>query len=186
MKQGITIFARWLAMLALGLWLGGILFLGAVSAPAIFHFLRDQGQAPLAPQLFGVMLVRFAFVGFACAGLALVAWLIEGVAARPVGRALTLWRVQGLCLAVMLSLSLYLHLGVLPVLLRDQTAVIAESLKTGVALSAKGTEGKSQMRLRYDAQHENHKRLTSVVLFIGIAALASFAGRLSVANPQKS
>ena len=84
----------------------------------------------------------------------------------------------------MLAVALYLQFGALPELVRDQMAVIKESIETGVALSARGIEGKSAMRLHYDALHQNYTRWTMIVFWLGAAALALFAWRLSL--PQKN
>jgi hypothetical protein len=183
MKNGVTIFARTLIMLSIGLWLGGIIFLG-VGAMTIFPFLRAQNVEPLAPQLFGVILARFSGVALILGALTLVAWLIEGWATMPRGRGQILWRIQGACVLVMLALSLYLKFGALPALLHDQMAVIAESARTGVALSAHGTEGKSAMRLRYDALHRSYSSLTMVIFCLGVTSLASFAWRLSLSGEK--
>src|SRR5687767_872220 len=135
MKQGILIFARWLFMLSLGLWLGGIMFLGAVSAPGIFKFLRAQGQEALAPQLVGVLVERFAPVSLVFGVLALLGWLLESAMAGPNTRSRhswkPLWLGQGAGLCSMLGLALYLNFVALPQLLRDQKTVIAESKATG-------------------------------------------------------
>ena len=180
MKNGLMIFARWLTMLTLGVWLGGILFLGAVSAPAIFQFLRAQNAEPLAPQLFGVILARFSVVALVCGVLALCAWLIDGLAARPAGRGQILWRGQGGCIFFMLAVALYLQFGALPELLHNQMAVIKESIETGIALSAHGTAGKSAMRLRYDVLHQNYSSLTMVIFWLGTASLAALTWRVSL------
>lgn len=164
--------------------MGGILTLGAVSAPGVFQFLRAHEAETLAPQLFGVLLARFAFVALVCGALALCTWLMEGLIAKPTERSQVLWRLQGACVLLMLGLALYLQFGALPELLRDQMAVIQESIESGVALSARGIEGKSVMRLHYDAVHQNYTRLTMIIFWLGAASLAAFAWRLSL--PEKN
>jgi hypothetical protein len=106
---------RFAYLLALVVWLGGLIALGAVTAPAVFDVLgaRLAGQGRvLAGAVFGEVLGRFHGVGVACgavmiatlAGMALLGprprlfWLRLGitvamlavtiVAARPVGRAI--------------------------------------------------------------------------------------------------
>ena len=176
-------------MLSLGLWLGGILFLGAVSAPGIFRFLRAQGQEALAPQLVGVLVARFAPVALAFGILALVGWVLEKGLTRREAQRQSLWRTlwigQGAGVMTMLGLALYLNFGALPQLLRDQQAVIQESKATGTALSARGTENKSPARLRFDALHENYSRLTMIIFWLGAASLGAFATRISLGNNPK-
>jgi ABC-type Fe3+-siderophore transport system permease subunit len=173
------IFMRWLTMLALGLWMGGIITLGAVGASSTFKFLREHGQETLAPQLFGVMLSRFAVVSLVLGALALISWILDGALSRPIARGKILWMVQGACVVVMIGIALYLRQAALPVLLRDQMEVIAESLKTGVPLAASGIEGKSAMRLQYDALHRSYTLLTQIIFYLGAGALLCFAARLS-------
>lgn len=171
-------------MLALGLWLGGILFLGAVSAPGIFKFLRAENQEALAPQLVGVLVARFAPVSLVFGVLALLGWLLDSVLATPNTRVRAwwkpLWMGQGAGVFTMLALALYLNFGALPQLLRDQQAVIQESKATGTTLSARGIAGKSPARLRFDALHNSYSHLTMIIFWLGAASLAAFAGRVSL------
>ena len=60
---------RYLYVLALVIWLGGMVVLGAMVAPATFQVL--QASAPgigrtLAGELFGTILARFHYVAYAC------------------------------------------------------------------------------------------------------------------------
>jgi uncharacterized membrane protein len=182
MKQGILIFVRWISMLALGLWLGSLLFLGPIGAPGIFKFLRAQNQEALAPQLVGVLVERFAPVSLVLGALALLSWLIEGLMKQEKRqpRWKRLWMGQGACVMGMLALALYLNLMALPQMLRDQKAVIEESRATGTELSARGMQGKSEARRRFDTLHENYRRLTTIIFCLGAASLAAFAGRVSL------
>lgn len=178
-KKLVAVFVRWLTALALGLWLGGIVFLGAVTAPQIFRFLRSHHAEPLAPSLFGEILARFAVFALVLGGVALLGWLLDGLFSKPQGRGQLLWKLQGGATLLMLAISLYLQAVALPSLLLNQDAVIQESIKTGVALSARGVEGKSEMRRRYDALHRNYTTLTMAVFYIGAASLAALMWRLS-------
>ena len=66
---------RYLYVLALGVWLGGMVVLGAIVAPSTFQVL--QASAPeigraLAGELFGTILARFHYVAYTCGGVLLV------------------------------------------------------------------------------------------------------------------
>ena len=176
-------------MLSLGLWLGGILFLGPIAAKGIFVFLEAQGQKALAPQLVGVLVQRFAPVSLVFGVLALTGWLLESALVERKERSTSKWRPlwmgQGAGVVAMLGLALYLNFGALPQLLRDQQAVIRESAATGTALSASGTQNKSPARLRFDALHENYSRLTMVIFWLGAASLGALAGRVSLRDNPK-
>ena len=179
---------RWVTMLGLGLWLGGILFLGAVSAPAIFRFCRAHGVEPLAPQLVGALVARFGPLTVTLGVVLCVAWAFDGLfshcgrTAQERAPARLLWRVQGVCLLAMLSLTLYLNFAALPELLREQGAVIRESVATGTSLNATTGGAKSAARLRFDALHQRYSQLTMVVFYLGVTALAVLSWRLSNAE----
>lgn len=188
MKQGILIFTRWLSLLAPGLWLGGLLFLGPIGAPGIFKFLRAQDQEALAPQLVGVLVERFAPISLILGALTVLSWLVEGLIKQEkrLPRWKRLWIGQGACVITMLALALYLNLIALPQMLRDQKAVIEESKATNTELSVRGTEGKSAARQRFDVLHENYKHLTTIIFGLGAASLILFTARVSLRDEQKS
>ena len=73
---------RYAALLALTLWVGGLLALGGIAAPAIFDVLDAQagpGSGSLAGAVFGETLRRFHLLSYACAGVLLLALLARAV-----------------------------------------------------------------------------------------------------------
>jgi uncharacterized membrane protein len=73
---------RYVYVLALVVWLGGMVVLGAIVAPATFQGL--QASAPsigraLAGDLFGQVLARFHYVAYACGGIMLVSMMAMGL-----------------------------------------------------------------------------------------------------------
>ena len=66
---------RYVYVLALVVWLGGMVVLGALVAPATFQVLQAsdpvQGRE-LAGELFGTLLARFHYVAYAAGGLLIV------------------------------------------------------------------------------------------------------------------
>ncbi len=73
---------RYVSLLALVVWVGGLLALGAVAAPAIFDVLGARLPADgrlLAGAVFGETLRRFHFVGFGCAGVLLASLTLRAV-----------------------------------------------------------------------------------------------------------
>ncbi len=87
---------RFVYLLALIVWLGGLITLGSVAAPALFGVLRDRlpsdGQA-LAGVAFGTMLGQFHVVAAACGAVmlvALIAMALLGPRPRPFGARLAL------------------------------------------------------------------------------------------------
>lgn len=104
---------RYLYVLALVAWLGGMVVLGAIVAPATFQVLQvsapDTGRA-LAGDLFGQILARFHYIAYAAGGTLLISILAMALLG-PRPRAFAL-RVS--IISVMLLVALYSGLIVLP------------------------------------------------------------------------
>jgi hypothetical protein len=79
---------RYAGLLALTLWVGGLLTLGAIVAPSIFEVLASRQVADgrmLAGAIFGETLRRFHLLAYACGAVLLVTLLARGVLGpRPV------------------------------------------------------------------------------------------------------
>lgn len=97
---------RYLQILALAVWLGGIVALGAVAAPATFQVLqaRDPAQGrTLAGAVFGDILRRFHPITYGCAGIVLLALFLRAVLGpRPIA-----FGIRAAIVVVMLAVSLY-------------------------------------------------------------------------------
>ena len=111
------IFFRTLHLLALALWLGGLVAIGALVAPTAFHAARSApalaGNLPqqnaLAGAVVGGSLRLFNFLSLACAGVLLAASLLLLPSASR--------RWNGACLAITLLLlasTLYLTFSLTP------------------------------------------------------------------------
>ncbi len=73
---------RYAALLALVVWVGGLLALGAIAAPAIFDvtaWRHTPDGRVLAGAIFGETLRRFHFVSYAAGGLLLLTLVTRGV-----------------------------------------------------------------------------------------------------------
>jgi hypothetical protein len=103
---------RFAAVLALVVWIGGLVTLGALAAPAAFEVLGVRGAEgrTLAGTVVGETLRRFNLVTYACAAVVLLSLTVRGVLGpRPRRFAL---RVGGLLL--MTAAALYAGLVVAP------------------------------------------------------------------------
>ena len=82
------ILLRYLYILALVLWLGGIVVAGGVVAPSIFSVLEAWNAVDgrvLAGRVFGEVLQRLYFLGYAMAGVMFVALTLHRLlGARPI------------------------------------------------------------------------------------------------------
>ena len=97
---------RYAYVLALVVWLGGMVVLGALVAPATFQILQASAPAngrALAGDLFGQILARFHYVAYASGAVLLVS-LIAMALLGPRPRA---FAVRLAVIAAMLLLSLY-------------------------------------------------------------------------------
>ena len=140
---------RYLYVLALAVWLGGMVILGAVVAPTTFQVL--QASAPstgreLGGAVFGAALTRFHYVAYAAGGLLLVtlaAMRVLGPRPAHVG-------VRAVIAALMLAVALYSGI----VVLRQINAVQVEA----GGLPSRLPAGDAR-RIRFDALHLLSTRL---------------------------
>jgi Domain of unknown function (DUF4149) len=102
---------RYAALLALVVWVGGLVALGGIAAPAIFAVVAERQIADgriLSGALFGEMLARFTVVSYFAAGVVLLTLIVRRILGpRPHRFA---WRA-GIG-ALMLAATVYGSLGV--------------------------------------------------------------------------
>ena len=97
---------RYVYVLALVIWLGGMVILGALVAPTTFEVLQASdpvGGRVLAGDLFGSILARFHYVAYAAGGLVLASLL----AMRLLGPRPAAFGVRATLVAGMLGVALY-------------------------------------------------------------------------------
>ena len=140
---------RYLYVLALVAWLGGMVVLGTIVAPATFQVLQvsapDTGRA-LAGDLFGQILARFHYIAYAAGGTLLISILAMALLG-PRPRAFAL-RVS--IISVMLLVALYSGLIVLPTI----DSIQLEAGRLPSLLPALDTR-----RIRFDDLHQLSTRL---------------------------
>jgi len=135
---------RYVYLIALVIWLGGMVVLGAIIAPATFQVL--QASAPdigrtLAGELFGVILSRFQYVAYAAGGVLFVTLAAMALLGpRPSGFAMRM-----AIIAVMLAVALYTGFSVIAEIDGIQRAV--GTLPSRLAAG-------DPRRLRFDHLHQ--------------------------------
>jgi uncharacterized membrane protein len=150
---------RYLYMLALVVWLGGMIVLGALVAPATFQVL--QASAPeigraLAGELFGVVLARFHFLAYGAAAVLLLTMAAMALLGpRPRGLA-----VRGIIVAVMLAVAVYSGVVVLGRI---------DAIQRQVGGLPSRLPADDARRVRFD---ELHTLSTRLMMFNVIGALA--------------
>ena len=145
---------RYAYVLALVVWLGGMVVLGAVVAPAVFQVLQvrspDTGRM-LAGAVFGTALDRFHYVAYACGGVILLTLVVMAVLGpRPASFA-----VRTALVSAMLAIALYSGLVVL-------RSVESLQREIGVNVSASSLPPDDVRRMRFDQLHVLSTRLMMV------------------------
>ncbi len=150
---------RYVYVLALALWLGGMVVLGAVVAPTTFQVLQASEPArgrALGGAVFGAVLSRFHYVAYAAGTLALLALSAMALLGpRPRNFA-----VRSTIVALMLLVTLYSGFAVL----REIDAI---QLEVGALPSTLPAE--DARRVRFD---ELHQRSTRLMMLNIVGALA--------------
>jgi len=146
---------RYVYVLALVIWLGGMVVLGALVAPATFQVLQagaaENGRA-LAGELFGTLLERFHYVAYACGGVLLLSiGAMAVLGPRPRAFAVRLGLIT-----VMLLVSLYSGL----IVLRTIESVQLEAGRLPSLLPSG-----DPLRVRFDQLHQ----LATSLMMVNIA-----------------
>jgi uncharacterized membrane protein len=157
---------RYVYVLALVVWLGGMIMLGALVAPATFQVLQasapDVGRA-LAGELFGVVLARFHYLAYG-AGALLLATLAAMALLGPRPRA---FAARCTIVGAMLAIALYSGIVVLGQIDAIQREVGVLPSKLAVA---------DPRRVRFDELHTLSTRLMMVNVVAALVLLYWEAG----------
>jgi hypothetical protein len=149
-------------ILALAVWLGGMIVVAGVVAPAIFSAIEAPDPAAgraLAGRIFGRVLARFNIVAYAAGATMLLALgLQRAVGPRPRAFGLRAGLVAG-----MLAVTLYSGVFVSP-------RIDALQREAGGAISH--LTGEDPRRLEFDGLHQLSSRLFGVVALGGLLLLA--------------
>jgi hypothetical protein len=156
---------RYVAVLALAVWFGGLVVLGGVAAQAIFAVVASyglvDGQA-LAGAIFGEALRRFHPVAYACGGVILVSLItrrILGPRPRPFGIRLAVG-------ILMLAAMLYSGFVILPAVTRVRQQI-------GPTVSASTLPADDPRRAAFERLHER-SRLVLLMPLVGAFLLLFF------------
>ena len=159
---------RAIRLLAMVLWVGGLLFFAFVLAPVSFHVLPSTHQAGL---IVGAALVILHRIGSVCGALFLIATFLLW-RGRHVPRS-RIYPIQMVLIAFMLIITAYLQASVLPAMERDRAQV-------GGDLSA--APPSNPARLDFDRLHPLSERLEGAVLFAGLGIVFLMAGETRVSR----
>jgi uncharacterized membrane protein len=140
---------RYAYVLALAAWLGGMVVLGAIVAPATFQVLQavaPQNGRALAGELFGTVLARFHYIGYG-AGIVL---LLSLVTMRILGPRPKAFAFRTVLVSAMLLVALYSGVVVLGTIdtVRAEAGGLPSLLPAG-----------DPRRVRFDELHQLSTRL---------------------------
>jgi Domain of unknown function (DUF4149) len=151
---------RYAAVLALALWTGGLVVVGAVAAPSVFDILgaRSAEGRVLAGAVVGALLERFTMIAYGCAAVVLLSLVTRGVLGpRPRRFA---YRVGGLLL--MIAATVYAGSVVAP-----RIAAMQRSIGTAPSALAES----DPRRIEFGRLHGTSVSLQLVPLLGGLALL---------------
>jgi uncharacterized membrane protein len=145
---------RYAYVLALVVWLGGMVVLGAVVAPSVFQVLQARSPEAgriLAGAVFGTALDRFHYVAYACGGVILTTLIVMAVLGpRPAAFA-----VRTIVVSTMLGIALYSGLVVL-------RSVDHLQREIGENVSPSSLPADDTRRVRFDQLHLLSTRLMMI------------------------
>jgi len=160
-------FLRSLTLLAIVVWVGGLLFFGTVVAPVAFEKLMPMFPDPaLGLQVAGTMvrdsLARLHDIGLFCGAILLLLCIVERVT-RATRRAIG---PPMLLVAVMMGLTAYSQFSVIP---RMETLRI----KVGPAMVDPGSTNPA--RVDFNRLHNLSTSLEGIVLLCGLGLIVLYA-----------
>ncbi len=155
----MSFLVQWFYLLALAIWVGGIVFFSFFTTPALFiHLPRD-----MASQVITLLFPRYYTLGYFAGGTLLAMTLVESILMRQLP-----W-IRVLLILVMLGST-----GYAGALLRAEIHDLKVEMKTVVEGSDRGI----QLKTKFDALHRLSVILNMVVLGCGICLLGIVAFRL--------
>ncbi len=148
---------RLLQLLAMVVWVGGLVFFAFVLAPTAFSRLPTVHEAGL---IVGATLRVFDILAIGCGALflAATALLFRNAAMRIRGR----YEMEFLFASVMLAATAYIHWNILPAMDNDQR-------QAGGDVNA--VEPTNPARVHFDKLHIRSERVESTVLLIGLGVV---------------
>jgi len=145
---------RYAYVLALVVWLGGMVVLGALVAPSVFQVLQARSPEAgriLAGAVFGTILERFHIVAYACGAVILASLIVMALLGpRP-----TAFAVRTIVAAAMLAIAVYSGVVVLRSVDRLQQEI-------GANVSPSTLPAGDARRVRFDQLHLLSTRLMMI------------------------
>jgi hypothetical protein len=153
------VLLRYLYVVALVLWVGGLITAGALVAPSVFGVLQAWNAAQgrvLAGQVFGEVLLRLTWLSYAMAGIMFITLTLHRLlGARPVKYGIRVG-IMGLMLLLMMYIGFYLLPGV-------------DALQAQVQGPMSALPESDPRRIEFDRLHALSNMLFSITAVGGLA-----------------
>ena len=141
-------------LLALSLWIGGGVALGALTAPVLFQNL----ERPVAGRIFGQILRRFARIRIGAAVILVAAALARSLLFEP---QVSVWHlIRWIAIAVMAGEVVYSVLYLQPAIERSQAGIESAS-----------PEGRAAAKAGFDRLHRRAETLMKASILAAVVAL---------------
>jgi len=153
------VLLRYLYVVALVLWVGGLITAGALVAPSVFGVLQAWNQSEgrvLAGQVFGNVLLRLTWLSYAMGVIMFVTLTLHRLlGARPVKYGVRVG-IMGVMLVMMLAMGFYIIPQV-------------NSIQAQVKGPVSGLEATDPLRVEFDRLHGLSNILFSITAIGGLA-----------------
>ena len=157
----MAVVLRVLRLLAIVVWVGGLIFFAFVEAPTAFRVMGTSRQFAL---LIGGSLSELNLMGHACGFAFLLASIPLWFRTEPRGRSLLKAEVP--LVALMLAATMYVQLSLIPAMVRDRAAAGGEI--TAVPLD-------NPVRVDFDRLHGVSEKVEGTTLFLGLVVVVLMA-----------
>jgi uncharacterized membrane protein len=155
----MSFLLQWFYILALALWVGGMVFFSFLTTPVIFSTLPKE----MAGQVLAALFPRYYQLGYLCGGILLAMTLIEALLVRH------LPLIRLLFIGLMVGMTLYAGMA-----LRPQIHDLKVEIRTVEEASPRGGELKKQ----FSRAHRLSVILNMIVLACGLFLVGILAFRL--------
>ena len=157
----MNVFLRALRLLAIVVWVGGLIFFAFVLAPVAFHVLPSTHEAGT---VVGATLRVLTGVGHACGLLFLFATLPVWFRSAPRGRKLLI--AEALLIVLMIAATMYVQVSIIPAMERDRIAA-------GGNVDAAPRDYPA--RIDFERLHPLSEKVEGLALLLGIAVVILMA-----------
>lgn len=157
----MVVLVRWVYVVALGVWLGTVVFFSFIGAPAIFRTFGEEQRAE-AGRVVGAIFPGYYRIGYVCGAALLVASVILAVKERTGAGA---WLASIVLTAVMLGAGSYAGMVIQP---------RAHQLR----LQLHEPEAAPTVQLAFERLHRRAVQLNAVILLGGLVLAGLVAARL--------